>query len=56
MPAEPNPRDMTIVQTIVNVIHQANITAKTSDDHLVSLKIDTRVREAYEVEIASPRT
>lgn len=56
MPAEPIPRDMIIVQTMVNVIHQANITAKTSEDHLVSPKIDNRAMKAYEVETANPRT
>lgn len=56
MPAGPNPRDMIIVQTMVNVIHQANIAAKISDDDSVPPKIDDHARKAYEVGTASPRT
>ena len=53
-PKGPKPRDMTIVQMMVNVIAQARITAKTSDVHLVPAEINNRTRQAYGVGKASP--
>lgn len=53
-PAEPNPSDMIIVHTMVNVIHQAKTTAKTSFEHLVSVETNNCTKQAYEVGRASP--
>lgn len=55
MPAGPNPRDMIPVQSMVDVIHQANITGKISADDSVPPKINNHASKVYKVETASPR-